>query len=133
VAHSFALCTGTGSRGLDRAQRCQSILIGADDHRDGRRSFEAGREKKRQRADELGELVAAILAEFRDRVLPVDIDTARHIARLAEKTYCQPIPLADLIVTAVRHGLTLLTHNMDEIARLGIGARDPFAKLPPDA
>jgi hypothetical protein len=31
------------------------------------------REKKRERADELGELVAAILAEFRDRVLPIDI------------------------------------------------------------
>jgi len=87
------------------------------------------------RADELGELVAAILAEFRDRVLPIDIDTARHIARLAEKTYRQPIPLADLIVaaTAVRHGLTLLTRNMDEMGRLRIGARNPFAKLPPDA
>jgi toxin FitB len=93
------------------------------------------REKKRERADEQGELVAAILAEFGDRVLPVDIDTARHIARLADKTYRQPIPLADLIVaaTAVRHGLTLLTHNMDDMGRLGIGARDPFAKLPPDA
>jgi toxin FitB len=93
------------------------------------------RGKKRERAGELGELVAAILAEFRDRVLPIDIDTARHIARLAEKTYRQPIPLADLIVaaTAVRHGLTLLTRNMDEMGRLGIGARDPFPKLPPDA
>ena len=42
-----------------------------------------------------------------------------HIARLAEKTYRQPIPLADLIVaaTAVRHGLTLLTRNMDEMGR----------------
>ena len=58
-----------------------------------------------------------------------------HIARLAEKTYRQPIPLADLIVaaTAVRHGLTLLTYNTDDMGRLGIGARDPFAKLPPDA
>jgi toxin FitB len=93
------------------------------------------REKKRERADELGELVAAILAEFRDRVLPIDIDTARHIARLAEKTYRQPIPLANLIVaaTAVRHGLSLLTRNMNEMGRLAIGARDPIAKLPPDA
>jgi toxin FitB len=92
------------------------------------------REKKRERSDELRELVAAILAEFGDRVLAVDVDTARHIARLADKTYRQPIPLADLIVaaTAVRHGLTLLTHNMDDMGRLGIGARDPFVKLPPD-
>jgi toxin FitB len=67
------------------------------------------REKKRHRADELGELVTAILAEFSDHVLPIDIETARHIARLAEKTCRQTIPLAELFVaaTAARHGLSL--------------------------
>src|SRR5262245_18182787 len=93
------------------------------------------RENKRERADELGELVAAILAEFRDRVLPVDIDTARNIARLAEKTYRRPIPPCRL--DRCRHRaaswIDVLTRNMDEMGRLGIIARNPFAKLPRDA
>ena len=78
--------------------------------------------------------VTAILADFDDRVLPVDTATGRDIARLGELTYRQPISLADLIIaaTAVRHGLLLLTRNMGEFGRLGIAARDPFVDLPPD-
>lgn len=93
------------------------------------------RESKNERADELAGLVAGILADFGDRVLPVDTETARHVARLGELTHQQPVALADLIIaaTAVRHGLTLLTHNMSDMGRLGIGARDPFVKLPPDS
>jgi toxin FitB len=93
------------------------------------------REGKTARADELTNLVSAILADFQDRVLPIDADTAHHIARLGELIYRQPIALPDLIIaaTAVRHGLVLLTHNMSDLGRLGIGARDPFIELPPDA
>jgi predicted nucleic acid-binding protein len=93
------------------------------------------REGKAERADELAGLVAAILTEFGERVLPVDIETARHIALLSERVYRQPVGLPDIIIaaTAVRHGLILLTHNMDEIGRLGVASHDPFAALPPDA
>ena len=89
---------------------------------------------KTGRAAELENLVTAILADFNDRVLPVDTDTARHIARLGELVHRQPIGLPDLIIaaTAVRHGLVLLTRNMSELGRLGIAARDPFIDLPPD-
>src|ERR1700689_279128 len=92
------------------------------------------RERKSKRADELAGLVTSILTDFGDRVLPVDIETARHVARLGEQSHRQPISLSDLIIaaTATRHGLVLLTRNMDEISRLGIAARDPFANLPPD-
>ena len=92
------------------------------------------RERKAARATELAGLVEAILADFGDRVLPVDTETARHLARLGERTHRQPIGLADLLIaaTAVRHGLVLLTRNMGELGRLRIGARDPFAALPPD-
>jgi predicted nucleic acid-binding protein len=93
------------------------------------------RERKAKRAAELGNLLTSILTEFADRVLPVDSDTARHIARLGELVYRQPIDLPDLIIaaTAVRHGLILLTRNMTELGRLGIAAHDPFLDLPPDA
>lgn len=92
------------------------------------------REGKTERADELAGLVAAILTEFGERVLPVDAETARHMARLGEHVRRQPVSLPDVIIaaTAVRHGLVLLTHNMGEMGRLGISARDPFVELPPD-
>lgn len=93
------------------------------------------RERKAKRAAELEKLLTTILADFTDRVLPVDSDTARQIARLGERVYRQPIALPDLIIaaTAVRHGLILLTRNMSELGRLGISARDPVVDLPPDA
>src|SRR5262249_55069949 len=92
------------------------------------------RERKRARADEIAGLVSAILADFSDRVLAIDLDTARHIARLGEESYRQPIALPDLIIaaTAVRHGLMLLTHNRSRLGRLGIRASDPLVALPPD-
>jgi toxin FitB len=93
------------------------------------------REGKTERADELENLVTVILADFGDRVLPIDTDTGRHVARLGELIHRQPIALPDLIIAAaaVHHGLVLLTRNMSEFGRLGIAARDPFVDLPPDA
>jgi predicted nucleic acid-binding protein len=92
------------------------------------------REGKTERADELAGLVTAILSEFGERVLPVDAETARHMARLGEQVHRQPVSLPDVIIaaTAVRHGLVLLTHNMGEMGRLGISVRDPFVELPPN-
>ena len=92
------------------------------------------RQRKSKRADELAGLVTSILTDFGDRVLPVDTETARHVARLGEQSHRQPISLADLIIaaTAARHGLVLLTRNLAELGRLGIAARDPFVSLPPD-
>jgi predicted nucleic acid-binding protein len=92
------------------------------------------RDGKTARADELSGLVQAILTDFDDRVLPVDTETVRHVARLGEQSHRQPIGLPDLIIaaTAVRHGLILLTRNVGELGRLKIAARDPFAELPAD-
>jgi predicted nucleic acid-binding protein len=93
------------------------------------------REGKRKRAREIAELVTAILTDFADRVLPIDLETARHVARLGAATYRQPLALPDVIIaaTAVRHGLIVLTHNLGQIGRLDVPARDPFVELPPDA
>ena len=92
------------------------------------------REGKPERADEITRLVSAILTEFGDRVLPMDVDTARHLARLGAETYQQPVALPDLIIaaTAARHGLTVLTRNMKDFARLSVKALDPFKELPDD-
>jgi predicted nucleic acid-binding protein len=78
--------------------------------------------------------VTAILTDFDTRVLAIDIETARHVARLGAATYQQPVDLPDLIIaaTAVRHGLILLTRNLNEFRRLGLRVSDPFVELPKD-
>ena len=92
------------------------------------------REGKAERANEIAGLVTAILTDFADRVLPLDIETARHVARLGAATYQQTVALPDLIIaaTAVRHSLIILTRNLGDFGRLGVPARDPFVELPPD-
>jgi predicted nucleic acid-binding protein len=92
------------------------------------------RERKTKRAVEIADLVTAILTYFGDRVLAIDLETARHVARLGAVTYRQPVALPDLIIaaTGVRHGLIVLTRNIRQFGRLGAPARDPFVELPPD-
>jgi toxin FitB len=92
------------------------------------------REGKTDRASEIAGLVNTILADFSDRVLPMDIETSRNLARLGELTHQQPVDLPDLIIaaTASRHGFVVLTHNLREFSRLGVPAIDPQAALPPD-
>jgi len=62
------------------------------------------RDGKLKRADEIDGLVNAIVADFGDRLLTIDLETARHVARLSAATYRQPVALPDLIIaaTAVR-------------------------------
>lgn len=86
------------------------------------------REKKDERANEIAALVEAILVNFRDRVLDVDVETARHVARLGASVFQTPVALPDLIIaaTAVRHGLVVLTRNMKDFGRLNVAVRDPF-------
>jgi len=91
-------------------------------------------EAKQERAGQIAGLITAILTDFADRVLPVDLETARHVARLASATFQQPVALPDLIIaaTAARHGLIVLTRNMGDFGRLDIRARDPSVDLPTD-
>jgi toxin FitB len=72
---------------------------------------------------------------FANRVLAVDIETARMAASLGELTYQQRVGFADLYIaaTAMRHGLTVLTHNIKEFSRLGVAVLDPLVALPPSA
>ncbi len=80
-------------------------------------------ENKHARADEIAALINAILADFGARILPMDLETARHLARLSAHTWQQPVALPDLIIaaTAVRHGLIVVTRNVREFERLGVG------------
>jgi toxin FitB len=92
------------------------------------------RNGKTERADEVIVLIAKILATYSDRVLPVDLATARHLAQLVEETHQRQVGLVDLIIaaTAARYGLVVLTRNMKDFGRLSVKAIDPFAALPED-
>ena len=93
------------------------------------------RENKTARADELAALQASILADFGDRVLPVDTATALHVAQLAESARPTVVDTIDLIIaaTARRHGLIVLTRNVRHFLPTGVLTIDPVADLPPDA
>src|SRR5437660_10788831 len=63
------------------AKRSEFVLVGDDHYRDGRRHLKLWRERKIERADAIASLVMAILTDFDTRVLAIDIETARHVAR----------------------------------------------------
>jgi toxin FitB len=92
------------------------------------------REGKSERADQIAGLVSSILTDFGDRILPMDVDTARHLARLSAETHQRQVALPGLIIaaTAVRHGLTVLTRNLKDFGRLSVNSLDPFVTLPSD-
>jgi toxin FitB len=87
------------------------------------------REDKRARAMELIALRDGLIADYRDRLLPMDADVALAVARLAEAARPMVIELADLIIaaTAKVHGFTVLTRNIRHFAPTGVPALDPLA------
>lgn len=89
------------------------------------------RTNKSERAEQIAALLTTILADFGDRVLAFDVETARHLARLGEETRQRMVPLPDLIIaaTAARHGLVVLTRNMKHFKRLSVASIDPFAQV----
>jgi len=92
------------------------------------------REGKEARAEEIEALLAAILADFGDRVLPMDAAVALRLAQLAEAARPQVIELADLVIaaTAAANGLVVLTRNVRHFIPTGVEARDPLTSLPDD-
>jgi predicted nucleic acid-binding protein len=72
------------------------------------------REKKNARAGQLTALRDGLIADFKDRLLPLDAEVALMLARLAEAVRPMVIERSDLIIaaTAKVHGLTVLTRNV---------------------
>ncbi|GJE77677.1 type II toxin-antitoxin system VapC family toxin [Methylorubrum suomiense] len=95
------------------------------------------REGASRKAGRLAEWLGTLLHLYANRVLPLDLDTARRIGVMTDLARGQGHApgLADLAIaaTAQRHGLTLLTRNLRHFRPLGVIALDPFAALPPEA
>jgi hypothetical protein len=65
--------------------------------------------------------------EFADRVLPVSQEVALEWGRLSAG---DPLPVVDglLAATALVHGLTVVTRNVDDFEPTGVPVLNPFAR-----
>ncbi len=65
---------------------------------------------------------------FSDQVIPIDADVAAAWGRLNADS---PLPVIDslLAATAKIHGLTLVTRNVKEMERTGVGYVNPWIFL----
>ena len=64
---------------------------------------------------------------FRKRILSVDYSVAVTFAEIQAKH--GPLPVADGLIaaTALNHRLTLVTHNVRDMARTGVAILDPWS------
>ena len=90
------------------------------------------RERKDARARQLAALRDGLIADFGDRLLPLDVAVALTVAHLAEAARPTVIERTDLIIaaTAKAHGLTVLTRNVRHFEPTGVPTIDPLRALP---
>ena len=73
-----------------------------------------------------------ILGEFSDRILPVERDVSLEWGRICGEAerICNRRPAVDALIaaTALVHGLTLVTRNVDDMAGMGVSIFNPFAE-----
>lgn len=90
------------------------------------------RDGKTARAAQIAALRDGLLADYSDRLLPIDRSVALTVARLAEAARPITLELADLQIaaTAAVHGYTVLTRNLRHFTPTGVPALDPLVGLP---
>lgn len=90
------------------------------------------RERKEARARQIIALRDGIIADFSNRLLPLDVEVALTVARFAERVRPMTIERTDLIIaaTASVHSLTVLTRNVRHFEPTGVPALDPLRALP---
>lgn len=95
----------------------------------------ARREGATRKAADLTAWLETLLHLYGDRILALDVATARIAGALSDLARGQGHApgFADIVIaaTAQHHGLTILSRNLRHFAPLGVPALDPFAALPP--
>ena len=96
------------------------------------RILKLSREEKHARATQLAGLRDGLIADFADRLLPMDVPVALAVARLAEAVRPMVIERTDLTIaaTAKVHGFTILTRNLSHFEPTGVPTIDPLKSLP---
>lgn len=95
-----------------------------------RRGIETIRRRDGRSAQKLEVWLAKLQSEFATRILIVNEQIAETWGRL---TVPDPLPVVDsmLAATAIVHGLTLVTRNVDDVRRTGVPFLNPFEYRPP--
>jgi hypothetical protein len=90
-----------------------------------RKGVEAKRRTNPAIAEQLGAWVDGLETTFADRVLPIDVATARCWGELPAG---RSLPVIDTLiaVTAISHRLTLVTRNTGDVASTGVMIVDPW-------
>ena len=93
-----------------------------------RRGIEGIRRRDTSSARALNVWLAKLLAEYSARILMVNQPIADEWGRL---NVPDPLPVIDglLAATAMVHGLTLVTRNVDDVKRTGVPCLNPFEAL----
>jgi toxin FitB len=77
------------------------------------------------RARQLERWLALLVAEYEDRILPIDVDCAQAWGHLRVPHPENPIDKL-IAATALIHGLTVVTRNMAHFHATGVPLHDPF-------
>lgn len=91
-----------------------------------RRGVESLRRRDEVAASMLGAWLESVVTDYRDRILPVTVEIAQRWGTLSVP---DPLPWIDglLAATALEHGLTLATRNVDDVRQTGVTLVNPFA------
>lgn len=79
-------------------------------------------------AAELAQWFERTLAWFADRILPIDVATARRWGRLSASIGNQDVDLL-IAATALEHGLTVVTRNVRHFEPAGVRVLNPFGDV----
>ena len=92
-----------------------------------RRGVELKRRRDPQAAQHLEAWLSSLEETFSDRLLAGDVAVCDAWGRL---NVARPLPVVDglLAATAIVHGLTLVTRNTDDFARVRVPLLNPFAQ-----
>ena len=85
-----------------------------------------GTEQSISDADALQAWLEGLLADYPQRILPVDVPIATRWGRLCD---AHPEHPTDMLIaaTALDHGLTVVTRNADRFRPTGVPVLDPFS------
>jgi predicted nucleic acid-binding protein len=90
-----------------------------------RKGIELVRRRDSKRADELETWLANVVAQFGNRIVPVDEPIAEEWGRLEAHG---PVPFIDGLIaaTALARGWIVVTRNIRDFERMGVETYNPF-------